>query len=151
MGVLIMKNTSKLLILMTFISISVEAFAHSRENTDKFHPYLEDSRHLQIPQWQTKNWYLEDWTSQKSADAILRDLYRADIFKDQTVDRKKRPILVVGKNFYRLSGFDKRRVTTLLNNAYDVTGSNPEGAFFLKDWKTGQFIGVFDEYGLRLH
>lgn len=146
-----MKKLSKALILLFFVAVSSNVMAHSRENTDKFHPYLEESRHLQIPQWQTKNWYLEDWTAQKSGDIILQDLYRADIFKDQTVDRKKRPILVVGKNFYRLSGFDKRRVTTLLDKVYSVTENNPEGAFFLKDWQTKQFIGVFDENGLRLH
>lgn len=146
-----MKILFKSLILLSFIAVSGDAFAHSRENTDKFHPYLEDSRQLQIPQWQIKNWYLEDWTSQKSANNILRDLYRADVFEGQIVDGKKRPVLIVGKNFYRLSGFDKRRVTTLVDSLYNVTAQGMDNSFFLQDWRTKKYIGVFDSEGLRLH
>lgn len=146
-----MKILLKLLILFSFMSVSSAVYAHSRENTEKFHPYLEDSRHLQIPQWQDENWYLEDWTSQKSADTILRDLYRADIFEGQIIDSEKRPVLVVGKNFYHLSGFDKRRVTTLVDSLYNVTAQGTENSFFLQDWRTKKYIGVFDSEGLRLH
>ena len=146
-----MKITLNSLILLSILSFPTIAWAHSRENTDKFHPYLEDSKHLQIPQWEDKNWYVEDWTSQKSANELLQGFYKADILKDQTTGKNNRPILVVGKNFYRLSGYDKRRVVTLVDNVYSITGTQKNGAFLLQDWKTHALIGVFDQDGLRLH
>jgi hypothetical protein len=146
-----MKTTLNILILLSVLSFSTEALAHSRENADKFHPYLEESRHLQIPQWEDKNWYIEDWTSQKSTNDILQGFYKADILRDQVIGKNDRSILIVGKNFYRLSGYDKRRVITLVDSVYGVTGTKEEGSFFLQDWKTHDFIGVFDQDGLRLH
>jgi hypothetical protein len=146
-----MKIILNTLILLSVSSFSAGAYAHSRENTDKFHPYLENSRHLQVPQWEDKNWYVEDWTSQKLADDILKGFYKADILEDQIIGKDDLPVLVVGKNFYRLSGFDKRRVITLVDSVYGVTGTSQKGSFFLQDWKTHDLIGVFDQDGLRLH
>ena len=117
-----------------------------------YHPYLENSRHVQIPQWAHKDWYAEDWTSQKDGMTLVRGFYAADILRDQITAKKSAlPILVVGPNFYRLSGYDKRRVAHIVDVTYGITDSRKNGAFLLQDWNTRAQIGVFDENGLRLH
>lgn len=147
-----MLQNSKLLILFAILSASLSACSYKMSQKQNFAPYLEDVRALQIPQWEHENWYVEDWTSQKPADQIIRDLYKADVFKDQIEDKKGKKTLVVGPNFYRLSGFDKRRVVTLLDRSYQNTGTLGQNSFFLTDWRTKQYIGTFDrEEGLRLH
>lgn len=114
-------------------------------------PYLEFEKHVQIPQWSHEDWVAEDWISQyNNPKDIVAGFYKADILRDQTFD-DERKILVVGPNFYHLSGFDKRRVTHVVDVIYGITKSSEEGAFFLKDWKTSDYIGVHDRYGLRLH
>ena len=127
------------------------AQAHNRENTDKFHPHLETTRHLQIPQWEDKNWYAEDWLSQKSGMDLVKGFYKADILRDQIAGKAEVPTLIVGPNFYRLSGYDKRRVTTIIDKVYGITAQRPNGSFYLQDWRTKDNIGVYDQDGLRLH
>ena len=139
------------LILLLVFSIPLTACGGKRENNKDFQPYLENSRELQVPQWQDKNWYVQDWTAQKDGMEIIRGFYTADILHDQTDGNADIPVLVVGPNFYRLSGYDKRRVATTVDEVYGITVSKPNGSFYLKDWKTGKLIGVFDEEGLRLH
>ncbi len=118
----------------------------------QYNPYLEDARHLQIPQWKDENWYVEDWASQKDAMTLIKGWYSADIIRDQKVGHANLPVLVVGPNFYRLSGFDKRRVVTTINVAYGIVSDQNDGkAFMLTDWYTKKPIGVFDNQGLRLH
>lgn len=114
-------------------------------------PYLEFEKHVQIPQWSHEDWVAEDWISQyNNPKDIVAGFYKADILRDQTFD-EERKILVVGPNFYHLSGLDKRRVTHVVDVISGITKSSEEGAFFLKDWKTNDYIGVHDRFGLRLH
>lgn len=114
-------------------------------------PYLEFEKHVQIPQWSHEDWVAEDWIDQyDDPKDMIAGFYEADIIRDQTIDGE-RTILVVGPNFYHLSGFDKRRVSHVIDTIYGITKSSPEGAFFLKDWKTSKYIGVHDKHGLRLH
>lgn len=122
----------------------------------KYQPYLEEQRHVQIPQWDHKEWYAEDWFAQKDSDSLIRGFYEADILWDQTTQKPKKdeegyPILVVGPNFYRLSGYDKRRVSYVVDRAHNITDSKKDGFFMLHDWQTKMPIGVFDKNGLRLH
>lgn len=140
------------LIFICFSALLMSACGHKMSQKQNFEPYLEDVRALQIPQWEHENWYIEDWTSQKSPDQIVRDLYKADIFKDQMTGKDGERILIVGPNFYHLSGLDKRKVVTLLDYTYQPSADVMNSSFFLKDWKTKQFIGVYDRSeGLRLH
>lgn len=114
-------------------------------------PYLENPAHVQVPQWAHENWYAEDWTSQKSGLELVKGFYDADILRNQTKAISGVPILVVGPNFYRLSGYDKRRVSHIVDVTYGITSAKPDGAFLLRDWHTRKPIGVFDQNGLRLH
>ncbi len=122
-----------------------------------FQPYLEDSRHEQVPQWEHQDWYLEDWFTQEKGMDMVKGFYEADIFRDQFQhqNRKKEPIapktLVVGPAFYRLSGFDKRRVVKVLDVTYGVTQKNKEAVFVLEDWHTHRPIGYYTKDGLRLN
>lgn len=157
-----MKKTPILLILLSFFAMflatnPVEAGSkrwnqryHHQLNYAPFQPYLEDERHLQIPQWEDKNWYAEDWLVQRDGMSLVSGFYDADIFRDQRTGKRNTPILVVGPNFYRLSGFDKRRVVTILDQVYGITAERG-GIFMLEDWYTQAPIGVFDKEGLRLH
>jgi hypothetical protein len=117
---------------------------------ESYQPHLENARHLQLPQWGKKSWYAENWLAQREGMDLINGFYQADIFRDQYEEELQQPVLVVGPSFYRLSGFDKRRVTTILDEVFSVTQSS-DGAFILKDWFTKATIGVFDREGLRLH
>lgn len=120
----------------------------------QYNPYLENARHLQIPQWADEDWYVEDWTSQTDGMTLIKGWYSADILRDQKTSRvgkTRLPTLVVGPNFYRLSGLDKRRVVTTVDAVYGMTSASENGSFMLTDWHTKMPIGVFDTEGLRLN
>lgn len=162
-----MKKIANLLILLSFIAIcGVSGTAQaekkrswwgwSKNHNDylimkKHHPYLENSRHVQIPQWEHEDWYAEDWLSQRDGMELVQGFYDSGILHDQVKEKEGFSTLLVGPNFYRLSGYDKRRVTHIVDIVYGVTASNEKGSFMLKDWNTRMPIGVFDQNGLRLH
>ena len=120
-------------------------------HSESFRPYLENTRHLQIPQWESEEWYVEDWTSQKDPIELIKGFYKADIIHDQTSSESAMPILVVGSNFYRLSGLDKRKVMQTVDTIYGITASKADGSFLIEDWYTNRLIGTFDRNGLRLN
>lgn len=158
-------NTLILLSFLSVIMVKSPAFAEGKASwwgweknhnhyraLNNYHPYLENSRHVQIPQWAHEDWYAEDWTSQKDGMALIQGFYSADILRDQITEKKSQlPVLIVGPNFYRLSGYDKRRVAHIVDMTYGITGAKENAAFLLKDWNTHRAIGVFDKKGLRLH
>ncbi len=114
------------------------------------HPYLKDGKQPLNAQWYGKEWYAEDWLVQFERDLdLVEGFYKADIFHEQIMDDEI-PVLVVGPNFYRLSGYDQRRVTHILDTVYDVTGSNDVKMFKLTDWKSGREIGHYSSLGLIL-
>ena len=117
----------------------------------EYHPHLENLRHSQIPQWESEDWYAEDWTSQTDGLTLIQGFYAADILRDQTVGHAELPVLVVGPNFYHLSGLDKRRVVTVVDATYGMTARSQNASFLLTDWRTKMPIGAFDQHGLRLH
>ncbi len=170
-----MNKYANILILLSFLSIlgaSYQANAeikkswwgwskghnHYREMKN-YHPHLENSRHVQVPQWAHEDWYAEDWTAQKGGNEgdqsggmkLIQGFYSADILRDQTTGHSELPVLVVGPNFYRLSGYDKRRVVHIVDVVYGITEAKHDGSFLLTDWNTRRPIGVFDQNGLRLH
>ncbi len=124
-------------------------------STRNYTPYLENARHTQHLQYKDKDWYVEDWTSQEDGMSLVKKFYKAEIFHDQKHNQKvgeeSLPELVVGPNFYHLSGLDKRRAVTLIDTVYGVTDNSENGAFIVSDWYTKKPIGVFDQHGLLLH
>ena len=116
----------------------------------KYHPYLENGKHSQNTQWNEENWYVEDWVSQHGdAMELIDGFYKAAILQEQTVEDDK-PILVVGPQFYRLGGLDKRRVVTTVDVVYGITENQPNRYILLKDWHTKRQIGVYTADGLQL-
>ena len=165
-------KTLNLLILLLFFCFSAggQALADAKEwhnfwgkrhekhgEVKAYQPYLEKNQHEQIPQWDHKEWYAEDWLAQvEDGDELMQHFYDGDILWDQTVRKKGRkldiyPILIVGPNFYRLSGYDKRRVAHVVDQVHGITKSKPDGFFALHDWHTKLPIGVFDKDGLRFN
>ena len=112
-----------------------------------YHPYLENGKETQNTQWSKEDWYVQDWTSQKDPQALVEGFFKSDILREQTYERGQRA-LIVGPNFYRLGGFDKRRVITTVDAHYGITDNG--GIIILKDWKTKREIGVFTAEGLQI-
>lgn len=160
--------TRKILILVCFLAVSASlaAPAAAREKSSwfswpfghdewtdakKFQPYLENSKHPHNTQWADRDWYAEDWIGQRrNGMTLIKGFYDSDIFRNQEMDDDGVPTLVVGPNFYHLSGYDKRRVVHSLDVVYGVTRSRTNGSIILKDWYTKRTIGQFTQQGLQL-
>ena len=114
----------------------------------QFNPYLERGKDTQNQQWADEDWYVQDWVAQSASPKALVDgFFRADILREQTM-RDGVPVIIVGPQFYRLGGFDKRRVITSVDAVYGVTERGQ--AILLHDWRTKRQIGVFTREGLQL-
>lgn len=160
---MIFRNALFLLVFLTALgSAAGDADARSRDHlfgwldqrsiwdeTKKYQPYLENAKHPHPLQWVDRDWYAEDWLSQRDGMTLVQGFYDAGIFKDQDTDDGT-PVLIVGPNFYHLSGYDKRRVVHTLDVVYGVTERNRDAAILLKDWHTKRVIGVFNDQGLAL-
>ncbi len=136
-------------------SYDATPFYHNKETPtwqeyQKYNPYLENGKETQNQQWADQDWYVQDWVAQSANDKALVDgFFRSDILRDQTSEGGV-PVLVVGSNFYRLGGFDKRRVITTVDAVYGITEGGKERTIVLRDWKTRHQIGVFTKDGLQL-
>lgn len=116
----------------------------------KFHPYLENGKETQNQQWAAEDWYVQDWLAQNEDSFKLIDgFFRTDILRKQDEDDGV-PVLIVGPQFYRLGGLDKRRVVTTLDTVYGITESGERPMIILKDWHTKREIGTFTKAGLTL-
>lgn len=147
-------------VFVVTMSVSLSAYAGPKpwvwgwwpshwENLD-FEPYLENAKHPHNSQWDEKNWKPAHWIEQrKSGMDTLGAFYFADVLRDLYFDDGV-PVLEVGPSFYRLSGYDKRRVTALVDEIYQVTTSRPFGMFMLYDWKSKEPIGSYTQYGLQI-
>ncbi len=123
----------------------------SHQEYKKYNPYLENGKETQNQQWANEDWYVQDWTSQspEGDQALIDGFYRSDILREQKIMNGKAAV-VVGANFYRLGGLDKRRVMTTLDAVYGVTENSANPTILLYDWKTDQQIGYFGKDGLVL-
>jgi hypothetical protein len=114
----------------------------------QYNPYLERGKDTQNQQWADEDWYVQDWVAQSASPKALVDgFFRADILREQTM-RDGVPTIIVGPQFYRLGGFDKRRVITSVDAVYGITDGGQ--AILLHDWRTKRQIGVFTREGLQL-
>ncbi len=116
-----------------------------------FKPYLEEPKEPHNNQWSHKNWEPADWSAQEENGArdVIQGFYTAGILQDQQI-KDDVPVLVVGPNFYHLSGYDKRRVVQMVDDYYQVTASKLNGMFTLTDGRTNRPIGVYSANGLQL-
>jgi hypothetical protein len=159
-----MKKTNLLMMLSIFVlsgtggalaAIKTPSFGwwdgHSKwTQYKKFNPYLEEGQKTQNTQWDEQDWYVQDWISQnKDGFTLINDWFRAGIL-NKLDTRGDVPLLVVGPNFYRLGGFDKRRVLTTLDVVYGITEHESHNLILLHDWRTKRQIGVFTKEGLQL-
>lgn len=116
----------------------------------KSNPYLEKGKETQNQQWAREDWYVQDWVSQYEDEFKLIDgFFKADILRRQTSEGDV-PVLIVGPQFYRLGGLDKRRVVTTLDAVYGITDRGTHPVIVLKDWYTERDIGLFDKNGLQI-
>lgn len=157
-----------ILFLLSFFVITLPVGAHAKSKDNwmpfqfwpsgheawteytRFQPYLENSKHPHNTQWAGYGWYAEDWMSQSRSNLdLVNGFYTADILRDQKMDDGV-PVLVVGPNFYRLSGLDKRRIVTTVDTVYGVTKNGGHKTIQLRDWYTKMPIGIYTEYGLQL-
>lgn len=143
----------KRLICLGILLSTVAACTHRDSNHEKwedykkFHPYLENGKETQNQQWSKEDWYVQDWTSQKNPQELVDGFFRSDILRKQDTE-KGRAVLVVGPNFYRLGGYDKRRVMTTVDSVYGITDNG--GTIILNDWRTRRQIGLFTKEGLQI-
>lgn len=115
-----------------------------------FNSYLEKGKDTQNQQWSREDWYVQDWVSQSEDEFKLIDgFFKADVLREQT-EEDDVPVLIVGPQFYRLGGFDKRRVLTTLDAVYGITDRGEHPLIVLKDWHTDREIGIFNKDGLQL-
>ena len=115
-----------------------------------FIPHLEDAKHPQNSQWDhVTPWKPDDWIAQReSSMTLVQGFYDSDVLRKQYMNRGV-PMLVVGPGFYKLGGYDKRRVAQTLDQVYQITSSAPDATFLIKDW-TGKPVGAYTKYGLQL-
>ena len=161
---MVFRNVLFLLSFLTVLSAAgADAWAKSKANpwswpqrhtiwseAKHYQPYLENAKHPHPAQWADQDWYAEDWISQRqSGFNLVQGFYSSDIIRNQDVDDGV-PVLVVGPNFYHLSGYDKRRVVHTIDVVYGVTQQQQGATIMLKDWYTKRAIGYFDNQGLSL-
>ncbi len=115
----------------------------------KHNPYLETGKDTQNQQWVGEDWYAQDWFSQKDPQKLIDGFFQSDIFRKRE-QNKGATVLVVGPQFYRLGGFDKRRVVTTFDAAYGITSKAANPVIILRDWYTDRDIGLFTKDGLQL-
>lgn len=91
------------------------------------------------------NWKPQDWVNEShgSGDYLLYKWEQTGILHDQK-SRRGVPELVVGPNFYHLSGLDKRRVLATVDH---VTGRTAQAPYFFNvtDWKSGKLVGRWEQ------
>lgn len=115
-----------------------------------FEPYLQNGKDPHNSQWNEKDWKPEYWTEQRSSDLqVLRGFYFSNVIKDQYFEDDI-PVLAVGPNFYKLSGYDKRRITKMFDDVYGITEGSENGMFLLYDGKTEKPIGAYTKHGLQI-
>lgn len=158
-----MKKINLLILLLVFLGVGAgQAMAQkvgifgwwpghwTWTNYKNFNSYFEEGKKTQNTQWDEEDWYVQDWIAQnKDGFTLIQEWFRTDILRELDEDDDV-PLLIVGPQFYRLGGFDKRRVLTTLDAVYGVTDKGAHKLILVQDWKTRRQIGVFTKDGLQL-
>ncbi|MCB1591301.1 MAG: hypothetical protein KDI90_02505 [Alphaproteobacteria bacterium] len=116
-----------------------------------FKPYLGNQQLSQRSLWDNDNWTPEAWIKDAGDEKrIIRDFYAADIVSDQYVDGDNIPVLVVGDNFMKLSGLDRRRVLKFVDHVFGITQAEDDGMFYVYYRELDDDpLGVYNKYGLQ--
>ncbi len=116
----------------------------------QFRPYFHAPKDTIDRQWHESDLDPSDWLFQgETGVEIIKGLYANDVLTGQYI-KKDIPVLEVGPIFYRLGDRDKRRVTALVDQVFQVTDQKENGLFYLNDWETKETIGVYTKHGLQL-
>ncbi len=117
-----------------------------------FVPHFENGTDPHNTQWNSinKNWTPQEWITQDGGDPfrLVNRWVKVGILQDRYMDGKV-PVVIVGPNFYHLSGNDKRRVAATVDYVYNISTRAP-GMFYLEDWKTEERIGYYTNRQLIL-
>ncbi len=120
-----------------------------RTDTD-FRPYLENGTDPHNAQWRRESWRVADWAPDTGAGMDqIEKFFNASILTDyHHATWISSPRLVVGPMFYRLSGYDQRRVLETFDDVYHVT-AHKSGTLFLEDETTRKTIGLYTKSGVQ--
>ena len=113
--------------------------------------HFEDGKTPINAQWNHQSWVPKDWIAQSGGDGVdmVQGFYNAGILADQYVDGDT-PVLEVGPAFFRLGGYDKRRVVAAVDQVYKVTGRMGRSVIRVVEDRTGKTIGFYTASGLVL-
>ncbi|MCB9979276.1 MAG: hypothetical protein H6862_06715 [Rhodospirillales bacterium] len=113
--------------------------------------HFEDGKTPINTQWNDVSWLPQDWIAQSNGDgmSMIQRFYDAGILSDQYLDDET-PVLEVGPGFYRLGGYDKRRVIAAVDAVYHATSRAARKAIRIEDSRTGKPLGFYTASGLVL-
>lgn len=118
-------------------------------NTDFSQPYMENAQDSHNRQWDHEKWSPDVWIQQsQGGDKLIEGFYRAGILVDQKV-KNSIPYLYVGPNFYKLSGYDQRRVIQSVDDVYHITNVETDDLFYVYDDCKDRVIGIYTRNGLQ--
>lgn len=114
-----------------------------RTDTD-FRPYLENDTDSHDRQWRRDPWQAAHWAPDTSTGMhqIDRFFQSGILARYKHANWLRSPTVTVGPSFYRLSGFDQRRVMDTFDHVYRAT-AHEAGTIFLQDGHTGRTIGLY--------
>ncbi len=115
---------------------NLEAQFERIKHQEKF----ESSKHEQPLQWDRYD---------EQPLLSVKKLYRAGILKQQYFDADRVATILVGTNFYHLSGLDKRRVAKSVDAEFKYTDSGAR-TIRIKDGVTGELVGEYSPAGAFL-
>ncbi len=120
-------------------------------NLDFTQRYLNNGVDAHENQWDHEKWNPDVWIQQKKDGANLMDgFYAAGIIVDQTF-KNDIPYLHVGENFYKLGGYDQRRVIQSVDEIYSITNLESDDIFYIYDDRKHKIIGLYTKHGLQFH
>ncbi len=104
---------------------------------------------LHARQWDSKKWNPDVWIQQEGDGLeLINGFYEAGILKDQTY-KNTVPYLHVGPNYYKLSGYDQRRILQSIDEVYGITNIETDDLFFIYDDNKRRIIGTYTKHGLQ--
>ena len=106
-------------------------------------PRYEQLHHIHA-QFDQSGWTPEQWIEREKDKpvALIERWVRAGILRSPDSDWQRIPSLIAGPNFYRLSGYDKRRVVKTVDAMHGYT-KEPPFMLRIRDWKSEQIVGEY--------
>lgn len=136
-----MKKTA----VFVFIIVTYMAFS-SLARAERPDPLTANRFLYEYPQWEHMSLFGDKNTlspAYKPAENYVAEWKKIGIVTGRGVDNQSVPYVLVGPNFYFLSGWEKRDVAKALDIALGLTG-NPTSIYRLRDWDTKAIVGEYD-------